>query len=401
MGKKMKVSLYPIISVLLYVFCVVRLSYIDNLNIISLIVCSGIFVYLVFKGAIFKNKAYSSINIWLYLFCFFALISCIINFKNFDGTILFLIKLVDIVMFIEYVNEIEEGKKLSKYFFFTSLLLGIISIVYANTHPLSVWYNDLNYMIGTKFTLSYNMIGSIIFYLYGFQKQKNRIIHYAVLILLFMFSLYTSISAGCATGTIGNIVLLALLIITTLKNDEAKFSFFLKPNSSIIIILMGTTLVFLMEKIIINVPIINYLVTSVFEKSADLSGRTIIYEKVFSYFKDHILFGYGYNNVYDLFKNTMEIRSNVYAYNAQNALLEYLLYYGIIGSSFFLLFIKNCFKRLKDIKKDINKKYFIIGFYILIFMGIVEPTFNFFLIIFITYIACGKKDENKNSEIQL
>ncbi len=49
MIKKVQLSLYPFITILLYLFSIIRLSYVKNINSYSLVVNIFIFLYLVLK----------------------------------------------------------------------------------------------------------------------------------------------------------------------------------------------------------------------------------------------------------------------------------------------------------------------------------------------------------------
>ena len=118
MKKKIKFSLYPLMVILTYLFCVIRLSYVSNINVYSLGISSMIFLYLIIKGAFINNYKYGKVNLCLYVFCIFAIFSSIINMKNIDGTILFVLKIVDIILLVEYVSEIGKDVSTSKILFF-------------------------------------------------------------------------------------------------------------------------------------------------------------------------------------------------------------------------------------------------------------------------------------------
>lgn len=397
MNRAIKLSFYPIIVILTYLFCVIRLSYLPNLNILSLIISIMVFIFLFIKGTVIKDYKCRKINLSLYIFAFFALFSAVINMKNVDGTLLYVLKIIDITLLVQYVAKIRKDKASSKILFFISLTMTIITILYDATHPYFAWKNDLNYFIGTKFSVSYNAIASLIFYEYGFKQDNTKKWFYIILVLLSILTLYACSKVECTTGVIGAIICIIFIALEELKRPQIKKnSIFMNPNTSILIFIISAASVLMLEKII-SIPTINHFITVTLEKSADLSGRLIVYEKYPSYLKDHILFGYGYNNVYALFKNTMKIGSNAYAYDAQNALLEYILYFGLIGTISFLAFVRNSFKELQylSIKEIESKKIFVLGFYLLVFIGIVEITIDPLFYLFLSFITCGKETNNK------
>ena len=394
MNMTVKVSLYPFLGVLLYLFCVIRFAYVPNINTISLIVGILIFLYLILKGAVFGNKKYIKINIALYLFCFFAIISSVINYKNFDGTVLYCLKIIDILLFTEYVCELKCEKKMAIIYFVISTLLSAITIIYASIHPLAAWYNELNYFIGSKFLVSYNALASVLFFAYGFDSiKKNGFIYKMMSMIMLLFNFYVCFKVKCSTGMVG-IFFLFFFIMLGIRNKLMITGPLAKSSTAVLLIVLSTVLVLLFSNFIVNVPLIKYVIEDVFNKNSDLSGRLIVYNNIFNYFKGHWLFGYGFNNVYSIFKSTMKIRTNSYAYDAQNALLEYMLYFGIIGCAFFLNFVKKSFSNISRLNQESARKknYFLVGFYMMVFLGTVEITFNPLFYLFLSYISCDKQE---------
>ncbi len=394
MNKTIKFSLYPVFGVLLYLFCVTKFAYAPNINFISLAICILILIYLSLKGLVFNNKKYNKINIALYLFCIFAIISSLINLKNIDGTILYCLKIIDILLFTEYVCELKCEKKMAIIYFFVSTFLSIITIIYANKYPLAAWYNDLNYFIGSKFLVSYNALASILFFSYGLDSiKKNGFIYRIIVLSLFIFNFYVCIRVKCSTGIVG-IFFLFFFLMFGFQNKLKVTGHLARSSMAVLAIVLSALVVLLFSNFIVNLPLIKYVIEDVFNKNSDLSGRLIVYKNIFSYFKGHWLFGYGFNNVYSIFKNTMKIRTNSYAYDAQNALLEYMLYFGIIGCAFFLNFIKKSFSNISRLNKEATRKkiYFIVGFYMMVFLGTVEITFNPLFYLFLSYISCDKQE---------
>ena len=400
MKKNLKISFYPIAIILAYFFCIIRLSYVPNINNYALIIDILLFIFLFLKGAVTKNYKYRKINFSLFIFGIFSVVSSIVNIKNVDGTLLYILKIIDITLLVQYVTEIKKDVNSSKILFFLSVIMTFVTISYQMTHPLFAWKNGLNYFIGTKFSVSYNAISSMIFYQYAFGNGKHKNIFNIIFIILFGFVVYTCDYVKCMTGVIGAIICFIFIILAKLKKLKSKkTSVLLKSNTAILIFIISAISVLVLEKII-SIPIIENLITNTLGKSSDLSGRLIVYKNYPVYLKDHILFGYGYNNVYELFKDTMKIRSNSFACNAQNALLEYILYFGLFGTSSFIVFVKNSFKRLGNLSIDEmdRKRIFILGFYLLVFLGIIEITINPLFYLFLSLIACGEKKGERDNE---
>ena len=400
MKKNLKISFYPIAVILAYFFCIIRLSYVPNINNYALIIDILLFIFLFLKGAVTKNYKYRKINFSLFIFGIFSVVSSIVNMKNVDGTLLYILKIIDITLLVQYVTEIKKDVNSSKILFFLSIIMTFVTISYQMTHPLFAWKNGLNYFIGTKFSVSYNAISSMIFYQYAFGKGKHKNIFNIIFIILFGFVVYTCDYVKCMTGVIGAIICFIFIILAKLKKLKSKkTSVLLKSNTAILIFIISAISVLVLEKII-SIPIIEDFIINTLGKSSDLSGRLIVYENYPIYLKDHIIFGYGYNNVYELFKDTMKIRSNSFAFDAQNALLEYFLYFGLFGTSSFIVFVKNSFKRLGSLSIDEmdRKRIFILGFYLLVFLGIIEITINPLFYLFLSFIACGEKEKSGNNQ---
>lgn len=400
MKKILKISFYPIAVILAYFFCIIRLSYVPNINKYALIIDILLFIFLFLKGAVTKNYKYRKINFSLFIFGIFSVVSSIVNMKNVDGTLLYILKIIDITLLVQYVTEIKKDVNSSKILFFLSIIMTFVTISYQMTHPLFAWKNGLNYFIGTKFSVSYNAISSMIFYQYAFGNGKHKNISNIILIILFGLVVYTCDYVKCMTGVIGAIICFIFIILAKLKKIKSKkTSVLLKSNTAILIFIISAISVLVLEKII-SIPIIENLITNMLGKSSDLSGRLIVYKNYPAYLKDHIIFGYGYNNVYELFKDTMKIRSDSFAFNAQNALLEYILYFGFLGTLSFIIFVKNSFKRLESlsINEIDRKRVFILGFYLLVFLGIIEVTINPLFYLYLSFIACGEMEGEKDNE---
>lgn len=401
MGNSIKFSLYPLLTVLLYFFCIIRLSYISNINNYSLVVCILIFLYLLFKGAITNNKKYKNINISLFVFCFFIFLSSLVNMDNLDGSILYILTIINITLFVQCEAEKKKLINVSKILFILSTITTIITIWYEVSHPFSAWKHDMNYLIGTKFFVSYNAISSILFYKYAYNGQKKRIFHNIILVGLIVLSFYTCRFVECATGIIGTFfVVIFLIIMKKRKTNSDKINILMKAYTPIIVLIISAVGVVLLDKLI-SIPIISHIISDVFEKNSDLSGRLIVYASIPGYLKGNILFGYGYNNIYKLFNGKLLIRSNLYACDAQNALLEYLLYFGIFGCITFFVFVKNCFQKLNTLKlKDLNNNvYFVIGFYLLVFLGTIEITISPLFYLFLAFLSCGEFNVQSSKRI--
>ena len=147
MKKNLKISFYPIAVILAYFFCIIRLSYVPNINKYALIIDILLFIFLFLKGAVTKNYKYRKINFSLFIFGIFSVVSSIVNMKNVDGTLLYILKIIDITLLVQYVTEIKKDVNSSKILFFLSIIMTFVTISYQMTHPLFAWKNGLNYLM--------------------------------------------------------------------------------------------------------------------------------------------------------------------------------------------------------------------------------------------------------------
>ena len=69
-------------------------------------------------------------------------------------------------------------------------------------------------------------------------------------------------------------------------------------------------------------------------------------------------------------------------------IFDYILYFGLFGTSSFIVFVKNSFKRLGNLSIDEmdRKRIFILGFYLLVFLGIIDITIKAIFTIFFEFI---------------
>lgn len=386
---KASLKLYTslVMATLLYIFCVIKISYIKNFAFFSLGVSIFIFITLCFLGVVINYK-YIKRNIFLYIFCVIALICSMVN-KNIDGTLLFILKTINIVLFVEYTFKIKKDKQISGVFYFLSTFFAISTLICNNVSPQSYVNNNMNYLIGSKFNVAYNAIASIVFLLY-FSFGQKKIIYKILLLINLYISFISCYIVKCSTGIIGTVFILMLLILQNFKFfKKIDFQIMRKWYIPIGVLILGAIFAFYIKEIV-EIPMIKYIIEDVLKKDSTLTGRTTIYENVSRYLRGKPLLGYGYNNIYEIFKETMFDFENNYAYNAQNALLEYMLYFGIFGCVAFFCFIASKFMKIKYECEDM-KKFYLYGVYILMLMGIVEITIGGLFYLFLAFIGGDRK----------
>ncbi|MBP3841963.1 MAG: hypothetical protein IK997_07605 [Bacilli bacterium] len=389
-ANKKNIMLY-IMAILLFHSSIIKFNYSQNGNVISLVLGVVVFLYLLLKHKTIFKKKYLKVNILIILFAIIALFSSIINdFYNFDGTVLYILKFINLFLFFEYSGELGKNKNVIKLLFCLLLFYNLLTIFMLNQTQLLAYYHNYQYpFYATKFSLSYFFMIAIILFLYGFKESlKKRIIPKIILLFLCYLSLSMAIRVDCVTGVVGNIILFFLLFIPF---KSLKMIVRNKKTIILLMIISSFTLIVFFD-VLMNIPLVNHLVVDTFERNVTLSGRNVVYQKIPDYLFSlkGLSFGYSYDGVRRIFQNVMFISSNHYAYDAQNALLEIWMYFGLIGSIVFLTLTKAIYTDFNNLKKADNNEIYILAF-VFIILGIVEITYSFPLFLLFAIINSDSK----------
>lgn len=385
-----------VLSFFVYFFLVNRIGYLSSANTVSLTIGVIVIIWLLIRKVMVKVKKYSLLNFILLIFCIAAMMSGLINAFNIDGTFLYLLKIISIFLFVEYASEINKKKVAIIGMMLSSFVIEMITLYYILFKPLTAWYNDMNYLNGTKFSVSYNILTGLLLFVYIFDLKKN-IKNKILFGCLAATGIYICVRVFCTTGVlacIGVIVYAYSFGLIEMKRRNKKYNIFYKAGFAPSFMVMGTIIVIFLIELIVNINFLQNFIVNVLGKSATLTGRTIIYSRVGEYFKGHFIFGHGYNSVYSFFKDTMLINGH-YSYDAQNALLEHGLYFGIIGIILLLTIIYVSFMRMRkeSLQSLENKKFFIFGYYVYAVIGIVEITINPTFYLYLALIASKENND--------
>lgn len=274
------------------------------------------------------------------------------------------------------------------YAYFNILYLGV-TYFYIKRYPLMAYKNMSNYFLGTKFYVSYLCLFTLALIYVVYNKLiSSKFIYKVVYILLSLFVLKFVLLIKCTTGIVGLIIFLSFIVFQCFLEK-----FIYKPRVIVAINVICCVIVFVMNKLL-QTEFVKNIVVDFLGKDLTLTGRTIVYTKIIDFIIDKPLLGYGYNSVYSLFKNVMKIGKNAYALDAQNAMLEFCLYFGIIGVVLMNIYIYLLFSKLR-------KNKFMYGIcsyiYVMCLLGIAEITINMLLYISFTilYSLSNLKDIDK------
>lgn len=387
---KKNIMLY-IMAILLFHSSIIKYYYSAVGNIISLSLGIIVFLYLLLKYKTIFKKKYLKINLIIIVFCLIALFSSMFNdFYNFDGTLLYILKFVNLFLFFEYSGELNKNKSIVALFFYLLLFYNILTIVMMNQTPHLAYYHNYEYpFYASKFTLSYYFMITIVLYLYAYKSSiKKKIIPKILFIYLCYLSISMASKVDCVTGVIGNIFLFIMLAIPfkPVKNIIRN------KNSIMIIMIVSSFALIIFYDVLMNVSFVNHIVVDNFGRSVTLSGRSIVYQKIPDYLFSlkGLTFGYSYDGARRIFQEVMFISSGHYAFDAQNALLEIWMYFGLIGSLVFIELTKSIYSDSNRTHMIKNDEIYILAF-IFIVLGVVEITYSFPIFLMFAIINSDSK----------
>lgn len=394
-GFNFKDMLLYSIAILVYHSTLIRFYYLDySYNVVSGVLLFVVFLYLFTRiKIIFRYHARVNLTVLFFSIC--ILCSSVINANKFAGSLITILRINTIFWFYEYAFMRGKNKQISFLYAMLGFTYLAITFYFIATYPNMAWLSGLLYFIGSKFYVSYIVILSLLCWLMALEEQIKRsaLLKLLTLVLIVLsFAMITKVK--CSTGIVGMLLVCIFLIgkpiLKRMLNDWTAFCTILLVSSFILIIFSGIT----------SIGFVSDFITNVLQKDASMSGRTIVYARVLSFILKEPIFGYGYNSVYDLFKYTMYLGNNAYALDAQNSLLEYMLYYGIIGVMMLMALFYMCFNQPKYQGEILNSDYYAyIGLYVMVILGSVEITYN---MIFFTFLALvySQKQIKERSRIE-
>ena len=144
-------------------------------------------------------------------------------------------------------------------------------------------------------------------------------------------------------------------------------------SANLLMLVLGASVLFVVvAETLMEMPLVQFVVENVFERDATLTGRTKIFKMFFEVIEGNWLDGYGYGN-----GNIVTTTLMGYA-NVQNALLQWVLQVGIMGTAGLVVVMYTVFRQIQ--RKRLRNMDMILPLvaliYMYIFLGSVETTFN-------------------------
>ncbi len=247
------------------------------------------------------------------------------------------------------------------------------------------YQNLITYLFGNKFMVAYLHMQTLglLAECATLSGKFNNIKIYFGLLIYGIYGMAICSYVNCATGILGNLVVVILILAPISDIIKKTLS---KPLTMMIVLLVANVLL-IGSDVLLQMPFIQNLITGVLHKDLTLTGRFQIYAMLPDLFRNSFIIGYGYNS--DIFAALIGYG------NAQNGILQYVLDCGIVGA---VALIVNWISSVSCIK---NKEQFswpmICVIYGFIICSLVEVCFKFNFILALSVISGLRFIETENS----
>ena len=374
----MKIKISSLISIVFIHAIIIKLQFFKNYQTFSILLSSILLLILITKIKIFDKK-YIKIHMLLLFFLITLLISAINNKSNIMLGGAYAIKVADIYLYWEYISNNKLQKQTMKKIL---IILGIYIIfndILAIVKPNI--FTPINssltiYLLGTKFTVAYLHLLLYSIYSSYMWNEKSFLNIKVTKIILLSITLIMAIITECSTAIIGIIIIVAMEKI--IRNKRKSINAFI-----FILTLLLSFLIIYQIGFLLQARPVQYVIVNVLHEDLTLTGRINIYNEISNILLEHKLLGYGYGKSYDT------IMSRIGYADSQNALMDCIINYGIIGTGVLLLIFYFSIKLSNGNEK---KFYIMIYLYAMVAMGVVEITIN---LLFIFAVSMMIDENNK------
>lgn len=282
------------------------------------------------------KKFHSFWYVWLFVFLiiFCTFVSFGVSTRTMTAIVL-AIRVSAFYLGTQYIVRIKSGDYLvDTLFVFLSAIILVVDFIIVFTMGKGIGTSSDGvlpfYLIGNKFSVSYLhflyiAIFSIQTKILKCKKKKN--IAFA---MLCFFTCIICLIMDCNTGLIGCLVIMLLSLFYNVKCINRLITSGWTFGFAFVILtflLVGTN--FLLEN-----AVIKKIIVDIFHTNLDLTGRLEMFEISIEAIKNRPFFGYGINCTI--------VQDTLTWGNPQNALLKFLLDFGIIGTiAFFIMCLKS------------------------------------------------------------
>lgn len=391
MEKRLKISVYTIFEVLVYILAFADIR--NNIIKYGLMVVVGAFlVSKVSQELLAHNRTFNVLTVG------FSVISLLISFqaRGLTNRDPLLANIVFCGIFIEFVlmTEVISERKGIQHFLKTASICAMILCAVTDVLAFTMGANKGIYLIGTKFQVVYHHMLAIVLYMLvnrSSTENKRNVNYYKrnlVLAGMIALTILISVRIDCSTGIVGVLFLLAFTWLININRD-----FFSRPVVFVGLVLLAFGFMWGFESVLNNKQIIT-LVTVYLQRSISLTGRTIIYAKMPNVMSNHWKLGYGYGSTYEI------CRSKIGFADTQNALMEWIMQIGVVGTVALLVVLVYAFSKSAALKNKKQWVWFAGYIYTLVFIGTVEITYTmyFFAVLILIYVSGTEMKRSRLNE---
>ena len=390
--------------------CVVSYALLEHMS-ISITEFSAVKMPLLYVGGIcvipllktfFANilkRRYFFVFLVLFALCAFLLFSMEYNRNTVSGfspeyntnrLILYLLELFVLMMVFAEKGKSQEA---IRFVYRYVLLLVVLSDIIMFT-KLFVFGTKAfpNYLIGTKFTISYMHLNLLVFWSIrqGERRRDNSVRKWFFWVAAVAVALI-AVYVDCMTGVLGTAFLVWLMVRRSGTRKQSKL--LTTPVFLLISIFLCTLFAFVVG-FFLDIPVITSFIEDVLGRDTTLTGRMNIYHEYGSAMEGHWLWGYGYGS-----GNTVSMQYFACA-NAQNAVLHWILQCGLVCTSFlimlFMLIMKQVNAGYKKHKGTIDLLVALVYTYLV--LGTVEITYSMSFILFMALLFMVVNDEKRDGQ---
>lgn len=376
MKKVIKINIDTLIGIFIYMMVFFNTS-LFNYNILKYCCIVIIGLFLITKKNIYMSKKYSKFNWSIVLFLSISMVISLFSkglmYRNsFFACLVFTIIFIELVFYLEMMAEKKRMDLCLNNWYKCTIVITIITDILVYT------IGEVNgvYLVGTKFAVVYQHLFLLTLFLivntdtlnkkYMLSNYVTKIKFLIILFLTIIISLYVD----CATGLIGTILLFCFcIVLNKTKNILSNPLFF------IFFMLLAYGTMWLMNVMLLNKGVAQFI-TVFLDRDLTLTGRTIIFSGIPQVMRNKWLIGFGYGSSYEIC-----MRYLGYA-DTQNALMEWIVQIGIIGTSTLLLIFYLCVRKYHKFVTVIKEKKFdsslwiLALIYVYIILGVVEITYT-------------------------
>lgn len=372
--KKYTVSITKIILFLIYImeFSNFYIGFFPQFQYIKYISICIVAIYLFKNASIFMRVEHIKLNGMLVLFALAMFYPSILYMNNYErnpllATIVFWVIQAETFLTMEVMCVNNKMGMVVQYYYKLTLLWTLL------TDILTIFLTSVfttragNYLVGTKFTVSYLHLLLIALLMTKDRiVKRNKIISNSALFVTLIWSAFIIIRVQCNTGLIG-LVLLFIILATPKKIKIGLCSPLLFTTT----VLMSTAFSIGYEAVLAN-PSIQHFISYYLKRELTLTGRTYIYAMMPKILKGHYAIGYGYGTTYEVCRHFTGFA------DTQNAILEWIVQLGVVGTIILVVFFLCTFKKMKLCREDnLLKCMPLVGYiYSMVLLGTVEITFD-------------------------